>query len=343
MNTVARSEGTLLDVTRALFRPKQAPVVRRPVQFAQALPKRIGPTAMGLLKSTLARGVLRDLLGAGGWQQQRTAPDVAGRLWERHPQLRLDFSTASFELLCALVRKAPGDLPALDPPNPTPADRWLRVLVLDLLHRLEQPIVSKGMTHAPLCWLMRTDALASAALVPDDLDFAPLFEAPMVAWLEAAQPRLTARWIAFERRKPTISRLSTMVSLGEAQVQVLERFFAACDRAGRRDLAGFAIHAAARILAPDPPMRWWIGKLETQATLIERQRAWQAAAGLLAALRIPAGWHAAHGQTRFFDDEYDTAQLLLAQWEGFGRAGFERAAALTRELSGFHGQPEDGS
>lgn len=343
MKTVARTEGALLDVARALFRPKQAPLVRRPVQTPIALPARIGPTAMGILQTTLARGVLHDLLTAGGWTHQRTGPTTAGRLWERHPQVRVDFSAASFELLATLLRRTPGDLRRIDAGVLTPADRWLRVLVLDLLHRLDLPADPAVFADAPLCWLMRLDALARTTPVPDTLDFAPLFEGPMVPWLEAAQPRLAARWIAFERGKPTTSRLATMVALGEAQQQVLERYFAACDAAGRRDLAGFAIEATGAILAPRPARQWWISRLEARATLTERQRAWRAAAGLLGALAIPARWHAAHGQTRFFDDDYDAAQLMLSRWEAFGRAGFERAAALARELCDFHGQPEDAS
>lgn len=341
MKRVARSEGALLTVARALFEPQRAPTVRRAVQTAIALPPRIGPTAMGLLQSTLARGVLCDLLAAGGWRRQRPRADAVGRLWERHPRLHLDFSPATAELLFSLVQSTPGSLPDLAPTRLTPADRWVRVLALDLLTRLGLAASVEPFVGAPLCWLMRVDTLAAASAVPDGLDFAPLVEGPMAAWLEAAQPRLAARWLGFERRKPLMRALDQMAALGEAQRVVLAGFFSACDRADRRDLAGFAVHAAQNVLAPRPGLRWWIQGLDNQAALSERQRAWRGAAGFLASLEMPARWHAAHGRTRFFDDDYDTAQHLLGEWEGFGRAGFEQAAALARDLSGFHGQTED--
>ncbi|MFY0574163.1 hypothetical protein ACN28S_07210 [Cystobacter fuscus] len=36
---------------------------------------------------------------------------------------------------------------------------------------------------------------------------------------------------------------------------------------------------------------------------------------------------------RFFDDDYDAAQLLLSQWSAFGEAGFRLAAERERALA----------
>ena len=339
---VARSEGALLALTQALFEPKRASTVRRIVLGPTALPNRIGPTAMRVFQSTLARGVLRDVLKAGGWQVQHPLGSDAGRLWERHPTLRLDFTAQTADLLLGLTRRSAERQAQRAPEDPTPADRWVRGLTLELLCRLEMPLPIDAFATAPLCWLLHPDRMARAAPLPAELDFMPLVTGPMAAWMEAIQPRLTRRWISLERRKPGIERLSQMTRLGAAQHAVLMPFFAACDTAGRRDLATFAVHAAQAVLAPTdrgthPPATWWIDALTSEGSLRGRQTAYAESAALLDALHIPARWHAEHGQTAFFDEEYDAAQQLLSAWEGLGRAGFERAAHLARTLRDYTG------
>ena len=339
---VARSEGALLTLTRALFEPKRASTVRRIVQGPTDLPRRIGPTAMGLFKSTLARGVLRDLLRAGGWRVQGAVGSEPGRLWARHPQLRLDFTAQTAELLLGMTRRSADGQAQRPPHDPTPADRWVRGLALELLCRLDMPVPADAFATAPLCWLLRPERLARAAPLPTALDFMPLVTGPMAAWMEAIQPRLARRWIALERRKPSVRKVAQMTRLGAAQHAALIPFFAACDKAGRRDLATFAVHAAQAVLAPTasgvrPELTWWIESLGRESSLRARQTAYTASAALLDALHVPARWHAEHGQTAFFDDEYDAAQHLLAAWEGLGRAGFDRAAHLAKGLRDYTG------
>lgn len=343
---VARSEGALLALTQALFEPKRAAAVRRIVLGPTPLPTRIGPTAMRLFESTLARGVLRDVLQAGGWQVQHPIGSDAGRLWERHPQLRLDFTAQTADLVLGMTRRSAERQAQQAPEDPTPADRWVRGLAVDLLCRLDMPLPVDAFATAPLCWLLRPERLARAAPLPTTIDFMSLVTGPMAAWMEAIQPRLTRRWIALERRKPGIRKLSRMTRLGAAQQAVLIPFFAACDKAGRRDLATFAVHAAQAILAPTdagthPPATWWIDALAHTGSLRARQAAYVESAALLDALHIPARWHAEHGQTAFFDEEYDAAQLLLSAWEGLGRPGFERAAHLARTLRDYTGPTAD--
>jgi hypothetical protein len=97
------------------------------------------------------------------------------------------------------------------------------------------------------------------------------------------------------------------------------------------------VHAAAKVLAPRPPPRWWVESLDPKGALSARQGAATAAGALLTALAIPARWHAEHGRARIFDDAYDEAQFLLADWEDMGRAGFDTAARLSRALSDLPG------
>lgn len=339
---VARSEGALLAITQALFEPQRAPAVRRAVLGPTALPTRIGPTAMRLFESTLARGLLRDLVRAGGWQVQHALGSDPGRLWERHPHLRFDFTAQTADLLLGLTRRSAERQAQRAPQDPTPADRWVRGLALDLLCRLEMPLPIDAFATAPLCWLLRPDHMARAAQMPADLDFMALVTGPMAPWMEAIQPRLTRRWIALERRKPRLRTLSQMTRLGAAQRAVLIPFFAACDTAGRRDLATFAVHAAQAVLAPAeagtrPPATWWIDALPHTGSLRARQAAYAESAALLDVMHVPARWHAEHGQTAFFDDGYDAAQQMLSAWEGMGRAGFARAAHLAQTLRDYTG------
>lgn len=332
MRRVARSEGALLRITQALFEPMHAPRVRRIIQTPLSLPDHIGPTAAELLRTTLARGTLRDLLRAGGWQRTQSIDGRTGRLWEQYPQIRLDFSAQTAALLLAITRQAPGNL-TVRFESPTPADRWVRACLADLLIALNQPLPASVFADAPLCWLLGAAGMAESLEIPDAIDFAPLFEGAMPAWLTAAQPRLTRRWIHMERRKPTTRSLARMTRVGTAQSRVLTAFFKSADAAQRRDLCGFAVHAAADILAPRPPARWWIESLDAKGALSARQSAATAAGGFLTALATAARWHGEHGRARIFDDAYDEAQFLLAQWEPLGRAGFDMAARISRALA----------
>ena len=100
-----------------------------------------------------------------------------------------------------------------------------------------------------------------------------------------------------------------------------------------------------------PDRRWWTASLDTRAPLAQRQRAFAAAAALLDALSRLGRWVDEAGLVAHFDDDYAAAQMLLVSWQFMRQApsaaeraraagprpsGFERAAALARELESLH-------
>lgn len=319
---VARSEDELIKLARGLVGSGRPPARAR---AAKPISK-IGPTAMGLLQQTLARGVIASLLRAGGWENRRTLVDghgQRGRLWERHASLPpLRFGPASFELLTwlrdeDLVRPS-HKLARHD--ETTLADDVLHYLACEQLTRAGLDVHQPAFLRSPLCQLGYPEFLASGDPLPD-VDFTPLTEEPGSIIVEALQSSLASRWVETEQRKGTIVVLEDMTRIGNAQTRVLTRWFAAIDRGAppRRDLAGFLAEAARQLLARGPERRcpdhrWWIRSLSVQASLAARQSAFTAAAAFLRGLARLNVWLDEAGVVAHFDDDYEAAQLLLSSW-----------------------------
>jgi hypothetical protein len=342
---IARSEDELIRIARGLLghdRPPPRARAARPIES-------IGPTAMGLLQQTLARGLALTLLRRGGWETRRTLLDAdasetlrpaRGRLWERHRELPpLEFGPASFALLTWLHRE---DLirpskPLARLPETTIADDLLHYFACEQLVRAGVSVQQPGFRESAICQLGFPDVLARpdpAAELGDPSD-SPLPEVDFRPWthglgavaLEALQSPLAKRWLAIERRKGGVVALAEMTRIGAAQQQVLCGWFAALSQAGRRDLAGFVAEAARDLLAGPsgsqglaeparrcPDHRWWIRSLSLQAPLSARQRAFTAAAALLHGVGQLELWLDEAGLVAHFDDDYEAAQLLLSNW-----------------------------
>lgn len=356
---VSGSEALLINLARTLVgvdNPAYIRALRGRHKFGGA----IGPTAMALLQQTLARGVAQKLLRRGGWQTRRTlvvrgsgiATPVRGRLWERHrPLPPLRFGPASFALLAWLVREDVArpleSLPRL--PGTSLADDLLHYFALDHLRRVGgRPSEQPAFRGSPLIQLAYPDELAAEPLPAIEFD---ALVGPGAFVLEALQPDLAQRWIEMERSKGTIESLDKMIQLGDAQRSVLDRLFAALERAqpARRDLAGFLVEAGEVLLRRGPDRRWWTASLDMHAPLSARQRAFTAASATLQAIARLGRWVEDAGLVAHFDDDYEAAQLLLGNWQAMRRrpaldprglelapSGFERAAALARELESLH-------
>jgi hypothetical protein len=186
-----------------------------------------------------------------------------------------------------------------------------------------QPLVRA----APLAWLGFAD-LFGAAQVPA---LAGLCEGAGALVVEALTGELARRWRTVELTKRGITAPEALIALGAAQDAVLGGFMAACDRHGRRDLAGFVIDAAAPLLArgiaPVP------ARLQATSTLGSRAAARVAAGALLRGVTRWAVWDQAHRGVRFLDDDYPATQLLLARFEAIQAVGAARAAAWLADLA----------
>lgn len=320
---VARSEDELIKIARGLVGSGRPPPRARAAKSVT----QIGPTAMGLLQQTLARGVIATLLRGGGWETRRTLVDgqvERGRLWERHPALPpLRFGRASFALLTWLHREdlvRPSAALERDP-DTTLADDILHYLACEQLSRANVDIGQPAFAHSPLCQLGFADQLVSveAEQLPT-VDFTPLTRDAGALVVEALQTNLARRWIESERRKGTIVLLDEMTRIGGAQTRVLSAWLSACNRAGRRELAGFMAEAARELLARGPQRRcpdyrWWVRSLSMHASLSARQGAFMAAAAFLRALGRLGVWLDEAGVVAHFDEDYDAAQLLLSSWQ----------------------------
>jgi len=192
-----------------------------------------------------------------------------------------------------------------------------------------------ALRQSPLCWIgfptllghhqpPRADELTDGAL--DALIDAGGFV------LEALQQDLCRRWIAVERAKADLTRPKEMIAVGASQQVVLERLAAALTRTGRQDLMGFMLEAAGWLLRHRPAAIHWVRGIAQVGSLSQRQEAFRAAGAFLEALQIPARWVEQAQSVRFFDDEYETSQLLLTRWEQVGPEGLIHARQLVQQM-----------
>lgn len=365
---VSASERELILLARGLVGAQPAEV-RQLVQRPRALPPAISRAAAELLGDALSH-VWPALWRRGGTRPSApidatidrpadraepvsatsTAEPIghrAGRFWDHHAPVGLTFSLATLQLL-RWLRTARLVAPA-GAPLELPADAALtvgdQVMVYFALEAMDgtpaqatiaaQPLVRA----APLAWLGFADVLGvHGAGVPGEL--ASLCGGAGAIVVEVLGGELARRWRAVELRKRAITAPEGLIALGAAQDATLRGFLAACDRHGRRDLAGFVIDAAAPLLrrgiAPMPD------RLDPGATLGIRATARLAAGSLLRAVMVWAAWDQAHRGVRFIDDDYPVAQRLLARFEPIAAAGRARAEAWLTELASLVARPVPG-
>lgn len=348
---VAASEHNLLMVTLGLVGRVPAQSVEMLVCQGRALPETFGSTSIGLLKDILGRGVLLQLARRGGHVHARHLCDgkvVSGRLWERwsEKEVKLHFSPISVQVLRWVVESElarEGRYRPFDPKSksvPTAADELVFYLVCDLVQRcgLSEPLAkSKAFRRSVLCWLGFANTLScggppSKGEIADNA-FDAWMERPAVMMIESLQQDLARKWLAAERSKVTVTDPERMVGLGQAQLAVLERFCAACDRQNRRDLVAFVFKAAGELLRPLPTGSVWVSRLSRRSALAVRSAACQNAGAFLAGLNLAHRWIEEARGVRFFDDAYEPSQLLLKLWEEVGNEGHEHALRVMQELT----------
>ncbi|QSQ16313.1 hypothetical protein [Myxococcus landrumensis] len=338
MTRVSPSEHSLLTLARAIlglgpFAPVEDLFRERHVTAA-----RLSPGALHALRDTLAKGTVRALASTGGARKRRHLPASTGpaRLWERHPPPTLRFSLLCFSTLRWLVEQplaVPGHLPLDVDAPPTLADELFLFfccrMVVDT--PCAQTLASQPQfQRSVLCLLGFPGLFASKATRLEATSFAPLLAEG--GWLlEALQDEFALRWRRLEEAKGQLAEPRQLVDLGTAQEAVLNAFLDAVDRAGRRDLAGFLLEAMRPLV--DQPASRWAANLTPRASLSQKAEARRSAGAGLRGLGRLARWDAEHRAVRFFDDGYEDAQLLLAEWASFGEPGFRLASERERELS----------
>jgi hypothetical protein len=333
---VAASEHDVIVMARALVAPRAYDAWLLLGKSRQLAPK-FGPTCARLIEDALGqvwpalwrRGVAPGASIAG-------TTIVRGRGWERHAPAPLAFTGATIDLLRWLVAtplaNAPSTLPSLHARSLALGDEVAMYLALAFAAGTpaqaaiaRQPLVRA----APLAWLGFAHVIAQQ---PDaSLAFDQLATGAGAMVVEALAEELADRWRAAELDKRARTKPAELVGLGGAQDATLERFTAACDRAGRRDLALFVIDAAAplvaRGLSPAPL------ELDADAPLSERVAARVASGALLRGVARWAEWDQRHRGVRFMDDDYAIAQHLLARFEAIGAAGSARVAGWLSDLA----------
>lgn len=331
---VTVAESNLLRVARAVVGLSSYSEVERLLLEPHDAPTKLGPTAMGLLKDTLGRGVSLALLRGGGWRLER-----AMRLWERCPLPAMHFQAGSFRLLQWMLRTplAESGVKALPGKGVASwADEALLALALGTVAGsvCERTFSSQAHVRASaLCWVMHPAALARSEGVSGEgpaLALTP--DAPLTFFLEAWQPPLAKSWVLIERAKGELTDPAELNRIGRAQDWVLSALLGAADSARRRDLLGFLVEAGAQVLhhlrTPDD----WVRSLSPTMPLRNRAEARSNAGALLRALVKLKAWDTEHRVVRFFNKEYAASQAMVAAWEVLGDKGFREAARLLSEL-----------
>ncbi|GHG72633.1 hypothetical protein [Comamonas sp. JC664] len=339
MIRVAPTEHSLLTLARAVVGMGQYASVEDLLRGIHTVPRRFSPPALQVLRDTLAKGSVLALARAGGWRRERSLHEGqvrSGRLWERHAPPPLRFSPLTLHVLRWMLEQPLtklGVTPLEVEGTPTLADEWLLYLCCRLVagtHCARALGVQPVFRRSALCWLGFPEQFGTTRPELDAAAFTPLLADG--AWLlEALRRELAQRWRGLEESKRSIASPAEAMALGAAQEAVLAAFLDAVDAAGRRDLAGFLIDAARPLM--DQPASRWVEGLSSSASLSSRAEAARASAAFLRTLGRLSRWDAEHRAVRFFDDDYDTAQLLLSEWGTFGEAGFRRAEDHARELA----------
>ncbi|HEU0030193.1 MAG TPA: hypothetical protein VFQ53_06165 [Kofleriaceae bacterium] len=331
---VAQSEHDMIMMARALVAGQDSNEdIWSLLCASRSVAPKIGPTSASLLEDTLGQ-VWRALWQRGGTRPRASYTGQRGRLWERYQPVPLEFSAMTLQLLRWLVAtpfSAPAStlkpLPAgkltvgdqvmvyfaLDAARATPA---LRVIAT-------QPFVQA----APLAWLGFAPYMIGGKVPAFD----SLVHGAGAIVIEALSDELARRWQAEEVAKRSITDPSELIALGTAQDAVLGGFLDACDRAKRRDLAAFLLDAASPLLdrnvVPAPTA------LDPSAPLSTRAQARTSAGALLRAIVRWNDWDQQHRGVRYFDDDYQSAQLLLGRFERIGAPGVAKAQGWLADLA----------
>lgn len=341
---VAANEAEMLGVARALVSPNAYASVEATLT-SQVVLSTLGPTAMGVLKDTLAKGVVKILMRLGGARRRRR-PDIAAtaplRVFEARPVPKLAFSPYTFELVRWLtVTPLADDGPSFEHLPRTLGDELCAYLALRLVEgsRLERRVASSPGLRTSLTWLAYARPLARHGTDANEptLD-AILSTEDRRTIVECLERDLARRWTSSARwdaRDVVDAALATRI--GASERAVLDAYLDQVEALTRWDLATFVIEAAADVLPPGASARDVANRaaprVRPEGTLRARTEARQSAGALFRAAARLGRTYEKLALVNFIDDGYETAQATLSLWQTFGRNGFARAEAVVTALA----------
>ncbi|QDU94866.1 hypothetical protein [Lignipirellula cremea] len=356
MLSLTRFEANLMHITHAVLQRAPVDTVLPLLLRSCPTPAGLSREAIDLLSDTLNKGVVRLLAHTGGWRKEKRLRGdkvQTGRIWECQPpqNLGLAFSGYSLQLLMALTGGNLGDAQWRWRPSGTPqsGDELLLFLAMEAFQetavgdalRRQQAVQQ----HA-LCRLafpgQFADLFENDEPNDDDaprhgqekpLRWAVWFSPPGVYLLECLQSRLAQHWIQLEQKKRHVTRCDAMRGLGAAQLQVLGDFWLQVEQADRRDLAGFLLATAQKLLQRQPTAGDWTASLDIAGLRIaDRFRSYDAALAFLRWMPRFAAWRDRALAIGYWDEGYAAAQAWKAEWEEKqGDRLCETAAAMVQE------------
>lgn len=302
-------------------------------------PTKIGPVAMEILEATLSQGCIRQLLVRGGWKRGESLGPKgtvkSGRLWQRHETLPpLEFGPSSFELLRWMTSS--GRTGHTETPL-TIGDELLIYLACDTTDNVVGCPIAR---RSALAWLGFSESMSQGGSdVPDVDAFNILTQGAGAVIVEALTDDLADKWVRGEELKGGLKKISKVSAFGAAQAAVLASWLVAIEASGRRDLATFMVRAASRLLrtdsTPDKEAKRLRPKLGSSGSLRERQDAIRLSGAFLRSLEELGRWFEDQRYVRHFEDEYDSAQVILRLWKPLGRRGFAHADGVLRAIEAF--------
>jgi len=328
---VSRFEANLIRILR--FFLQQVPSETALPLLVQKYPEPpcLSANAIALIKDSLAKGCVLELVHAGAWRQTRHLRGekvVTGRLWQRTPvpELALHFSSHSMRFLIWMTaNQAAETKPFWQAPSNelTVGDEWLLFLAYTALRQVQDLGAAMRGPDTPfsrnaLCWLAYPDDFSGNGpeAVPG---FDRWMKAPHVLWLESLQPLLMQCWLTIERSKGQIGVWQQMLHQGQVEDRVLSRYIEAAERAGRPDLVRFVLMAASQVLASEEiEPTFWTGGLQGSSApprLADRLETQRSALSMLRNLNRLHDWERRAQLIGFMDEGYQAAKLWLADWE----------------------------
>jgi hypothetical protein len=337
---VSKFEFNLLRILRFMVGHFPADQGMQLVRAAIARPECLSPTAVDLVKDTLAKASVLFLVRQGGWRDDRYlrgGMPTPGRVWDRIPldERSLTFSRPVLDfLIWATAEKVNDTKSAWDsaPKALTPADELFFWFAFDAIRTDPDLLAALRRKDAfrlnRLCWIsFPGDMVADDEPTPPDM--APLFDGQRAVMLECLQPHLTHRWIRCERLKGQIGDWKKMRQQGRAEFAALQAFLKAAEAANRTDLARFVLNTNAALFTSELTPVFWTGGLQGSGPprLADRLDTQRSALAVPRQMEILEGWqHRALG-VGYFDEGYQANQMWKADWEAVNG---DRVAARAR-------------